>query len=411
MRLDEAIKLFKDRYTQVGLTLVEEHLDKLVFSRGESKWIVDSADLNEYIGHQAHFSDFETKPNECSICSKSYFEQAVIGNSLPFSETDIVFGDPQSGSPFAVLKKPSPQFLAYFRFRPDFTEWTTRRLRDTLIARRKNDTRIIDKMPSIFTIQVEKIEANSIDEAVKIANNIITGCLFQLAAIKGLPQRARMKWPKLNVSGHGQEKEDEEDGPLQMLKVNPIRDLVNLYTLGTYTNFPQFQFLAYYHVLEYFFIKISDEQLYAKLTRSINDLSFRCTPDHLDRLIQDVSSHNRESDETKLLENVLKKYIREDELTNFISEFEKQVGGPQYTKKRKLFGKDVQITFHPEQLFGTTAKTIKTVRNALVHSTDRYEREERYMPFSGSEEIIAREIPLMKYLAEKVIIASATPIA
>ena len=52
-------------------------------------------------------------------------------------------------------------------------------------------------------------------------------------------------------------------------------------------------------------------------------------------------------------------------------------------------------------------KRVKIIRNALVHSSDRYERKERYIPTASAESEIRKEIPLMKYLAERVIIGSA----
>ena len=417
MTIDEARKFFKERYTQAGLTLEEEHPDRLVLSRGQSKWIVDAPDLTEYVEQEARFAAFVTKPTECSITSKSYSEQALVGTSnflsSPFidKDTEIVFGDRESGAPFAVFARASAFFLAYFRFKPGFLEWTTRRLKDTLSTRRKQDSRVVDRMTPFPPTRVENIQAASVDESLKIANGIISGCLFQLAAARGLPHRARRNWPKQTALAQTQEKDEEQDGSLPLLKVNPIRDLVSLYTLGTWTNYPQFQFLAYYQVLEYFFIKIADEQLYTKITRRVNDLGFRCVPEQLDRLIQDVTDHRRESDETEMLKSVLKKYVREDDLVTFLREYEEEIGTPQYSKKRTLFGTDVQITFNPEYVFAGTAKVIKTIRNALVHSSDRYERAERYVPFSGSEELIAAEIPLIKFLAEKVIVASATPIS
>jgi len=53
------------------------------------------------------------------------------------------------------------------------------------------------------------------------------------------------------------------------------------------------------------------------------------------------------------------------------------------------------------------AKHIKEIRNALVHSTDKYERRVRHVPFTKTTEKIAQDIPLMKFLAERVIISSA----
>ena len=57
-------------------------------------------------------------------------------------------------------------------------------------------------------------------------------------------------------------------------------------------------------------------------------------------------------------------------------------------------------------MIGNTAKVIKHIRNSLVHSSDKFTREECVVPFSESESIVTRYIPIVKFLAEKVIYAN-----
>lgn len=53
---------------------------------------------------------------------------------------------------------------------------------------------------------------------------------------------------------------------------------------------------------------------------------------------------------------------------------------------------------------------IKQIRNALVHSSDKYNREDCFMPFSESESVVISYVPIIKYLAEKVIFSTAESI-
>jgi len=111
-----------------------------------------------------------------------------------------------------------------------------------------------------------------------------------------------------------------------------------------------------------------------------------------------------------MLKLVLEKYVETDELIEFIEAYEEYLGERLYTKRRQLFGQDMpEVKLQEGHLHGNLAKRIKVIRNAIVHSSDRYERKERYIPLTPrSEEHINRETPLMKYLAERVIISSAT---
>ena len=109
-----------------------------------------------------------------------------------------------------------------------------------------------------------------------------------------------------------------------------------------------------------------------------------------------------------MLKNVLNKFVDETELMDFINSYEKHIEYNLYTKKRVRFGEEIEVKLEKSHVIGNVAKIIKTIRNALVHSSDSYERNPRHVPFSKSTEIVKREIPLIKFLAERVIITSAT---
>jgi hypothetical protein len=130
-------------------------------------------------------------------------------------------------------------------------------------------------------------------------------------------------------------------------------------------------------------------------------------PKHLDHLIQDVLGHAKTTDETEMLKLVIDKYVEEQELLTFVMRYEDHLGERWYTKKRERFGVEAEIKAQLGHVTGNVAKIVRTVRNALVHSSDRFERTGRHMPFSESSDLVLREVPLVKYLAEQVIIASA----
>ena len=93
---------------------------------------------------------------------------------------------------------------------------------------------------------------------------------------------------------------------------------------------------------------------------------------------------------------------------NIIKNYEENVGENLYTKKRIVFGCDYQPDLREGNIYGCISRIIKTIRNALVHSSDIYERSSRYIPFSESTQIVKKEIPLMRFLAERVIIATSS---
>ena len=124
-------------------------------------------------------------------------------------------------------------------------------------------------------------------------------------------------------------------------------------------------------------------------------------------MVHDVTKHGQETDETVMLKNVLNSFIDERELMEFIVSYEKYLDEKIYSKKHNVFGTNIEIKLQEGHVFGNISKHIKEIRNALVHSTDRYERSTRHIPFTKTTKKIAQDIPLMKFLAERIIIASA----
>ena len=109
-----------------------------------------------------------------------------------------------------------------------------------------------------------------------------------------------------------------------------------------------------------------------------------------------------------MLKRVLQKFVDENELIEFIKAYEEYLGENIYSRRRVVFGESIEVNLIPGHVIGNLSKRIKVIRNALVHSADRYERNQRYIPSSEAEKKLKKEIPLLKYLAEKVVIGSAS---
>lgn len=271
---------------------------------------------------------------------------------------------------------------------------------------RENQT-LGDLLYAPLTIKVLGLNETSSDAAAKKALELIEGCLFNLAYLKGTALVLEEELPKRQALGDSFQFEENDFGkelPLPRAKVN--KDVARFYQRGMAVEDPVNQFLSFYQVLEYFFLTVSDEELYRKLASLVNDPLFSAKPKHLDKVIQATLNHKRESDETEMLRLVISKHVDESELIAFIGAYEEHLGDKWYTKKRKLFGEENEIRVASGHVLGNVAKRVKLVRNALVHSSDRYNRQENFVPTRAAEMEIRKEVPLVKYLAEKVIIAS-----
>ncbi len=270
-----------------------------------------------------------------------------------------------------------------------------------------NDVRAYVQSP--LTIAVWGLPDETLEGVLRSSERLFEACIFQLGYLRDRCFELVDEWPRRGIRKRDFRPEVEEPGdPLRLMRVRFHSDTIRFYQRALATDDPFLQFLSFYQVLEYHFVRVSDEELYRKLTARLNDPAFRPAPARLDGLIRDAQSHDRlRMKDPDMLKGVLTRYVEHDALRRFVEDYEANLGAKLYTRKRLLYG--VEILVQPEEghLHGNIATTITTIRNALVHSSDRYEREKRYVPSPAAEKALQKEIPLMRFLAERVIIASA----
>lgn len=421
MTFEEAKEELKQGYIKVNLELTDEHAEELFFNFRSDQFKISKADIEEYNQFATQKSDFETQPSECSIVSKNYREQ-IIANLHPRARMmgprfwNFHFGVQDGESLYVEVGQCSDTFVNYFRLQEQYLEMCTdgpMRFR----ARTRNGETFAELKDCLYrplTIKVFNLKEASIKAATQKSNDIIENCIFTLSSLRENPielldewplRRRRTKTPKNFEFGQS---ERNSNLPLPRFKLNST--LVRLHQQATSSDIPSLKYLSFYQILEFHFLSVADENLYNNLTRRINDLKFKTVPNQLDKLIQDVVNHKRENDETEMLKNVIRKFVDENDIIEFITEYEKFLEKKVYTAKRTIFGNEISATaLNSGHVYGNVAKTIKAIRNALVHSSDRYERNDRYIPYSKEgTTLLELEIPLIKFLADKVIIATST---
>lgn len=185
-------------------------------------------------------------------------------------------------------------------------------------------------------------------------------------------------------------------------------NVTSYYKVAKASPFPSQSFLAYYHVLEYYFLRVSELLLHDRLSSMLNNPGFSVSKQALDKVISTVRGQDARADETEMLRNVLERFVPESDLIEFIQKFEAACGESIYSKKRTVFGEQLQISPMKDHALANSAKVLKYIRNAIVHSSDRYKREDCHIPLSDSEGVIEEFIPLARFFAERVIFGTAT---
>ncbi len=294
---------------------------------------------------------------------------------------------------FAFAFLDSTEYETFFKVR------VRKRLLETDIFIRGMPQLVWRPMTSVYTHKGRKTPADLKDQAL----NAIRSSLFKIAVEQHdclalwKPRKRRLKKSYLS------EVDDDHCIPRATYDEN----VVSYYKVAKSSPFPSQSFLAYYHVLEYYFLRVSELLLHDRLTSMLNEPSFRASREALDKVISAIRGQDSRSDETEMLRNVLDRFVQETELIEFIQKFEEVAGEKVYSKRRQVFGEHLQVSPIKDHALANSAKVLKHIRNAIVHSSDRYKREDCHIPLSDSEEVIEEFIPLVRFFAERVIFGTA----
>ncbi|MPT13162.1 hypothetical protein [Comamonas sp.] len=198
-----------------------------------------------------------------------------------------------------------------------------------------------------------------------------------------------------------------QDSDWLMPRASYEPNLVNYYKVARSSPFASQSFLAYYHILEYYFLRVAEDALHHQLRTQLNQPSFKVNTDGLDRVIALVRKHGSNDDETDMLRKVLQRFVSEDGFIEHVTQLEAEIADKIYSKRRMVFGEQLEISLKEGHALSNAAKALKHIRNAIVHSSDRYKRDECHIPLTESEVTIGEYIPLVKYFAEQVMYGTA----
>jgi len=416
MNIEEAKELFKDNYVNQRISLKHEYDKELYFQDRNGVIIkVSESDLENFCEFENRRNNYECIPNECSMCGLNYREQAIERSdkyrpmSMMLRNGDIEFKSNIEGEMYCTIGYASNDFINFFRFKEGYLNTCIDRIRFRTLGGRQEEMELFNMLHIPFTIKAYNINAPNTEEAINVTKGVIDGCLFTLSYLKNITLMLLEEWPSpinRRLKRKLTHRDSRRGRELPFPKGKPNADLVRYYQRAMSTEDPVNSFLSFYQILEYFFLSVSEEKLYHKLSQRLKDPNFQIKAKDLDKIIQDTLNHKSESDETSMLKYVLEKYVDEHELIEFIRKYEHDLDESIFTKKKEIFGQSFEIKLQSGHVISNAAKRIKNLRNVLVHSSDKYQRNDVFVPTKANEEIVKKELPLIKNIAESVIIGS-----
>ncbi|CAI3923007.1 unnamed protein product [Commensalibacter papalotli (ex Botero et al. 2024)] len=260
----------------------------------------------------------------------------------------------------------------------------------------------------IFTLKITTKKSKTLQEFQKLANAF----LFQIMLKCNVPCEYYSNLTSLLGIYNNNKSKKQNLNTLSTTPQRIYRDhIIDYYSLALSSNEPFAQYLSYYHVLEYFFDEVFNQHLRKQFQDKITSPYFDNKDDkELDKVINFIKKETRnckesgQGNELESLKLVLIKFIEIDDLQEKLTP--EQI---KYYQQHKItFSSAQTISFKDEKIFyAHLAQRIYQTCNALVHSKEG--NVGRYKPYQDNEEL-QKEIPLIKLVAEQVIINSSTPL-
>ncbi len=313
------------------------------------------------------------------------------------------FGDEWIKNPlFAIRQIGHAGYRAHYRYKQFMEE---EKIKDFLDLLRKAS------IPARYSLKIYSESEKTVKEFEELADSLIFNISYNLSVaivkIKFLDEYIPMERTH-RIKRNSIEK-------IEPPRRKYIPSLVHHYQMGIATDNPMLQFISFYQILEYFFEKIYEEELFNKMRNKITDPGFSYKNDSdLNALIKIVKSKIQTRgevityNENYALCLTLKKYITDlDELKEKLKKYDDKTLLDYYQNNPVPFSKGNTINWNNQDtnvtLQNVTDRIYKT-RNSIIHSKES--DKPRYVSFKD-EKSLSKEIPLVKSIAEEVIIRSA----
>lgn len=382
---------------------------------------LEKSTLNDII---SSLSEFEAS-GETAIATPRVYETLVREEShFPrmlhrLRDDDFEVSDTENNIEYR-LSKPSNEYLIYLIVK--VAEISSPRalvvpmpLRRVFERPRENEIDTVFELlrrilPRFLTLRIESVRNRSLLDLERYSSAF----LFQLSYnldVALVPQRHIEELIRTGrINRVRRVAMDEIDPPRR----HYIPDLVHHYQLAVGTDNPFLEFISYYHITEYFFETVFNEDLVLRIKDKLTapDFSYKRKKD-IGKLIKDIGKSLQVRNETitfseqEALRLTILAHVNLTELSDKLNEYDDSL--LDYYKDSKVpFSDGDAIDFNGlegEPLAKKIAARIYKTRNAIVHSKES--ERARYTPFKDDQSLV-REIPLVRFVAEQTIISTSS---
>lgn len=392
------IEFVKSIFEPFHIEIVEINDDDLILKVGNRLYSIIIKEINEYLirseqividpetaiyypGHYEHYIQVADLFSSRFLMGGANENFRIVS---PDSMISLEISNPSSNYLFSVFQNAKPE-LRRFLARPALN----------------HDKEEIQPWNEIFrSFRTVKVTAEKETKYFSDKNKlkqIAEAGLFHFAFGNSVCFNLASKFERDHYS-MGQRRRQEVQFPRRIY----TSDLLSYYNLALSSDSLLLGYIALYKILEYFFPIAAEKVLHKQMADKIALPVFTHTsPKQLRELTNIIRKFDQRMDEQKMLSTVIEYNFNSNELIDWVNEYEK-IEGKYYTIPQKVLGESFTLDINPDKISSSLAKRIYHTRNVLVHNKE--DEPYRFIPFTGQEEILTREIPIVLFLAEQLII-------
>jgi hypothetical protein len=268
-------------------------------------------------------------------------------------------------------------------------------------------------LPRFFTLRLESGRNRTSNEYEKYASAFLFQLSYNLDT-SFVPQR---HLEELVRSGRITIIRRSNPSEIDPPRRHYIPDLIYHYQLAVASDNPFLEFISYYHIAEHFFESVFNEDLIERIRIKITqpDFSYKRQKD-IGGLIKDISkslqirNEKVTFSESEALRLTIYKFVDLDDLRDKVNNYDNAL--LDYYRQTKVSfsdGDTVDLREADQQavIKKLSARIYKT-RNAVVHSKES--DKVRYVPFRDDRNLV-KEVPLLRFIAEQIIIGSSNVVS
>jgi hypothetical protein len=394
--IEEAQHIFRS----VRFEIVEFDEDNFAVERGSDKYLLAKTDIDAYLQISQEIQSQE----ETQIWYPGYYEHAVQFEGTrrrPLSRDDRTFCLDSRDGVKVEISRPSSLFLLS-KLDTDNLDRDIRRLMMFPIGRGIENKTLSDLF-RLYTIRVSSELTSSTGKSQKAAHDVAEACVFHFVYGNGTPISFTKTWARTYYWIGRREVEDVQF-PLKVYNT----ELVSYYNLALSSDSMILGFLALYKILEFFYSSVSEEELHSKMKEKLTAPDFSHTKTKkLRELSKVIRSFENRTDELSALKLVLQSFFDKEDLRVWVNNFEEN-NGEYFTTDVEIFSKKFRVDTSDNTIIPNIANRIYATRNVIVHNKEA--EVSRYVPFTGQEETLQREVQLLVYLAEQLILKTGRDI-